>query len=560
MQLVKTLTIRSTIGLWIISWFVVAFGQPAWLPMLSPAASFVGYALFFLTFLYWEDKKTRFLSAFIWFSAVQSIYLSWLTATAYQGLYILAVYAMMVIFFGLQFGALSLVFPKKLNEITFFQVIAISAFWVLIEWSRLFFLCGFALSFSGIALTSYLVTMQLASVCGILGLSFFVMTINLFSLKAFIQERKSNYFITLFFIFFIYTFGGVHLFFHQHQLTKSKNCHAVLVQPGLTPGQKHFLPGKESEYVSPLTQWESIIAFLSQSPQGNLDLIVLPEGVVSYGAYNAIYPKEEVYHILKKYWGRDGALTILKDFPLDYLSNTTWAHAIATHYQCDVVAGFDDIDLADNHLYNAAFYFEPNTQHPSFRYEKKILVPGGEYLPALIPQSLLAKYGSFHFFTPGPGAKVWGKSLKISPSICYEECFGDFIRDGRKLDAELFVNLTNDNWFYGSRLPMQHFYYARLRAVENGVPLLRACNTGISAAIDSLGKIHTDLKEPEGSIESFSGALLVDLPLYRYNTIYTLCGDRLIVSLCISILIAFGMKIMTCLKKGGGVPFFTYFK
>ena len=86
-------------------------------------------------------------------------------------------------------------------------------------------------------------------------------------------------------------------------------------------------------------------------------------------------------------------------------------------------------------------------------------------------------------------------SVKISPSICMEEMYSFIVRGGRLLNADLLLNITNDGWYPNSRLPKQHFDHGRIRAVENGLPLVRACNTGVTGAVDALGREIASLKD-----------------------------------------------------------------
>jgi apolipoprotein N-acyltransferase len=121
------------------------------------------------------------------------------------------------------------------------------------------------------------------------------------------------------------------------------------------------------------------------------------------------------------------------------------------------------------------------------RYDKWHLVPFGEYQPdwLMLPIQLVPGGG----FAPGTGPqtlRVPGVP-PVGPLICYETIFGAEIVDRADRPAWL-VNITNDAWFGNSAGPRQHLAAARLRAVEEGLPLLRAANTGISAAFDARGR------------------------------------------------------------------------
>ncbi len=120
-------------------------------------------------------------------------------------------------------------------------------------------------------------------------------------------------------------------------------------------------------------------------------------------------------------------------------------------------------------------------------YDKWHLVPFGEYQPSWLNVGIqLVPVGGG--FVPGPGPRTLHVPglPPFSPLICYEAIFPAQVADGADPPAWL-VNITNDAWFGNSSGPRQHLQAARMRAVEQGVPLVRAANTGISAVFDPLG-------------------------------------------------------------------------
>ncbi len=122
-------------------------------------------------------------------------------------------------------------------------------------------------------------------------------------------------------------------------------------------------------------------------------------------------------------------------------------------------------------------------------YDKHHLVPYGEYMPAYA-HLLLGEQG----FVPGPGLRTLHlpNLPAIGPLICYEAIFpARVVQPGDR--PAMLVNITNDAWFGESAGPRQHLAAARMRAVEEGLPMLRAANTGISAVIDSHGRILASL-------------------------------------------------------------------
>jgi apolipoprotein N-acyltransferase len=192
------------------------------------------------------------------------------------------------------------------------------------------------------------------------------------------------------------------------------------------------------------------------------------------------------------------------------------------------VIGLDDSDEENGETYNAAFHLLPHKTTIN-RYEKRVLLPLAEYLPFSFLKPLVARYGITDFFTHGKEAKVFEGAYPLNISICYEECFSHLIRQGKLGGAKLFINVTNDAWYPSSRLHLSHFSHGKLRAIENGVPVVRACNTGVTAAVDSLGRTVGQLGTE--NLEVQRGALITELNLYTYPTLYTYLGDYLIVAL-----------------------------
>ena len=121
-------------------------------------------------------------------------------------------------------------------------------------------------------------------------------------------------------------------------------------------------------------------------------------------------------------------------------------------------------------------------------YDKLHLVPFGEYLPF---QDFLERLGLMQL-TKVKGGYIPGTERKpipiprapaFLPLICYEIVFpGEAVPSGER--PAWLVNLTNDGWFGQSSGPYQHLQQARVRAIEEGLPLVRAANTGVSAVID----------------------------------------------------------------------------
>lgn len=129
-------------------------------------------------------------------------------------------------------------------------------------------------------------------------------------------------------------------------------------------------------------------------------------------------------------------------------------------------------------------------------YDKAHLVPFGEYLPfpdffrSLDIASLTARVGGA--FTPGPGLRTLKPAgvPPLAPLICYEALFpAAVVAAGER--PRWIVNITDDSWFGTQTGPYQHLVAARFRAIEEGLPLIRAATTGVSAVIDARGRLIT---------------------------------------------------------------------
>ena len=177
-------------------------------------------------------------------------------------------------------------------------------------------------------------------------------------------------------------------------------------------------------------------------------------------------------------------------------------------------------------------------------YDKAHLVPFGEYLPlqALLESAGLGQLtGVVGGFSEGPGrANVSVPGLPDAGIlICYEIIFpGSVVAPGER--PGYLVNVTNDAWFGDTPGPYQHLDLARLRAIEEGLPVLRAANTGISAVIDPFGRYVAHL--PLGE----RGVVDASIPSAEATTVFSRMGSYLLLTLyviCAVLIIPGGRKL-----------------
>jgi apolipoprotein N-acyltransferase len=177
---------------------------------------------------------------------------------------------------------------------------------------------------------------------------------------------------------------------------------------------------------------------------------------------------------------------------------------------------------SDIGVYNSIYVIGPDGSLDSF-YDKTHLVPFGEYLPfqrfleSLGLQQLTKQRGGFLAADRRRLIAVPGAPLAL-PLICYEVIFPDEVMPKGPRPGWM-INVTNDGWFGISSGPYQHFQQARVRAIEQGLPLARAANTGISAVVDPVGRIIDAL--PLGA----EGVIDAPLPQPIGPPIYARIGD-----------------------------------
>jgi apolipoprotein N-acyltransferase len=172
-------------------------------------------------------------------------------------------------------------------------------------------------------------------------------------------------------------------------------------------------------------------------------------------------------------------------------------------------------------------------------YDKSHLVPFGEYMPlgGILPIRLVT--GGMDFSAgPGPVTLALPGLPAASPLICYEVIF-----PGRVTAAERpgwLVNITNDAWFGHSAGPHQHFASARLRAVEEGLPMVRAAQTGISAVVDARGRVRQSLAL------GATGVLVDMLPSAETETLFARLGRS------VSFFVALSFVLGAVWRRNGG--------
>ncbi|MCW1914237.1 apolipoprotein N-acyltransferase [Luteolibacter sp. GHJ8] len=205
--------------------------------------------------------------------------------------------------------------------------------------------------------------------------------------------------------------------------------------------------------------------------------------------------------------------------------------------------------------WNTMTVMPPDGSLETFR--KHHLVIFGEYIPFVDKLPFLAKIYEQQTGTRFGGgfsvgeslepmkAQVRGQEVQIIPTVCFEDSVGRLVRKFTRDAPQVIVNITNDGWFKESEGAAQHFANARFRAIELRRPLVRASNTGVSAAVSTTGiTLHPQTKKPQelrdANGSTFTrGSLIVDIdiPKHPSRTLYSMIGDWGLIGLSIASLL-----------------------
>lgn len=327
------------------------------------------------------------------------------------------------------------------------------------EWLRGHLFSGFPWNLSGYGWGASLAILQSASLMGAYGLSFLTILLGA-SLSEFFSRRWRLPAAMIVLFAALWGFGA-----HRLGATPMRDVPGVslrLVQPNIPQAEK---------YVRALVprNWRRLMELSIQPPSAHQKVpthIVWPEAATGF----PLARSEEALSQIAQLTARGQSLMTGSD---------------------RIVPGTSSITA-----YNSLYLFGPGGAPPSV-YDKFHLVPFGEYLPFT---GLLNALG-FRQLTVGSGFAAGdhphvldaGIAPLVTPLICYEVIFPHAVVDPAGPRPGWFVNITDDSWFGPWAGPKQHLLIAQVRAIEEGLPIARAANTGISAMIDPLGQVRVQL-------------------------------------------------------------------
>jgi apolipoprotein N-acyltransferase len=542
----------------------IALLSLAFAPVNQFYLAWLGLAPWLLVILSTPSKK----SAFAWgFGSAWVFFLVnmwWLWFVTPPGLFALTLY--LAIFSGLAAVAVRLLFPplppgEGTRARALAAILIIPALWVAFEWLRgnISFLGkqGLPWLFLGQTQSPLLVMCQIADVTSVLGVSFWVVMVNVLVAMLILHRRHIRQLVpatalVVLVLIAIGAYGALRL----AQDTLSPGPTVMVVQSNY----KQSNTGEKGAPTSQIVRFHvattrDALRQVQQQQRGQtVDLVVWSETMMpplNRTARNAARGTrqgelwQQTYEVLAE---------LANEFRTPLLVGGIY---LAEWTERD--EGFVALDRR-----NAAFFIDATGTLGDERYDKVHLVPFGEYIPfkETIPPlyRLFIKLGPNYYeeyaltrgsaFTVFPLERVSGpdgRPVRFVVPICFEDIVPSLVArmlydpQGGGKRADFLVNITNDGWFRANQMP-QHLQAAIFRSIENRVPTARSVNTGISAFVDPLGRVSNIVP---AETEGWSVATL---QLDRRVAPYTRIGDAFPIT-CIAVTaVAVGVAIIRSRK------------
>ena len=404
------------------------------------------------------------LTGFIFFS----LSLSWLKNVAGP------IYLLLSLYLSIYFGIfLYLIFSFDIKKIIFLG----GSIYFFIEVIISNFLTGFPWLLLGLSQYKNLYILKISKFAGIYGISFLIITFNLFLFTLLKKNFSIQNLFFIFFLFFLFLICRI----PEKKIYKT-SLNFLLIQPNMITSK---ISSEENK--------EIIKILLNKNLKGKkVDIVVLPEGVFQDNLFE----------------NRD-LMENLKDFSIQN--------------RCSILLG--TFTGKKPFFYNSAVFINGKKFDI---YNKIKLVPYGEFILGerfeFIKKTFLKIAGYQPHLKKGNKYKVFEyKNVKFSSLICYENIFSEYLSYFLENGADFFIVITNDSWFGNSIGPYQHFYHNILRAVEYGRYFLQAGLTGITGVISPEGKIEKII-DKNGKNLFINGYLYFSLPIFYYETFYSKYG------------------------------------
>jgi apolipoprotein N-acyltransferase len=396
-----------------------------------------------------------------------------------------------------------------------------AAVWVALEMivSRLF--TGFPWNLLGSSQYQMTPLIQIASVTGIYGVSFLIVwfSLSLVSAAVSVVRRPTarsvwmgEMLLPLLAVALCFNLGFRHLRQEARQKesaamsSPARTLKIALVQPSI-PQTLIWDESNDEE------RFHDLVRLSEQALAAPADLLIWPEAAVPklfrYDQETFVFGTNQLTPHLQHHFHYTQDM-------FSAITNLAVSHHVWMIVGADAAAAPPGAtNLAHAAFYNSSFLVSP-TGEITGCYHKRTLVVFGEYIP-------LVRWLPFvKWFTPIEGGYASGEHavpfvlpnlhVKTSTLICFEDIFPQLAPEYVDEDTDFLVNLTNNGWFGEGAAQWQHAAGALFRAVENGLPLVRCSNNGLTCWMDGCGRLREIFRDPEGSIYG-AGSLTIELPL-----------------------------------------------
>ncbi|MBZ0165916.1 MAG: apolipoprotein N-acyltransferase, partial [Candidatus Omnitrophica bacterium] len=433
----------------------------------------IGYCCGFLTFFgtcYWLLHVTE------WFSVI-----------AAAGIIILYLYL------AVYYAVFGWVYCRTEKAAPLLRLFLLPAVWCVLEWLRGVVFSGFDWVSLGQSQFRNLVSIQIADITGVAGVSFLVVMSNVFLNEYRYARRYAR--------FWVYglTFAAVitaHVLYGGLRLREPSPPETWRV--GIAQGNVEQAM-KWREFAWPMIM-ENYRALTEEAARQDPEMIIWPEtsfpGIL--GEDDALFAKVE---------------------------------RLAFQMQTPILLGA--IEKREEEYFNTVLVMRPD-QTVKQQYDKRHLVPFGEFLPGRKWIGPLAEIVPIADFAAGREHTIFTQNPRkpFGVLICFEDTVARVARPLVRRGARVLVNMTNDAWFKDSKAATLHLSASLFRAVENRRSLIRAANTGVSTVVDPYGRILKTITNEQGAALNVQGVMVVDVPLNDRKTFFTKFGN-VFVFLCL---------------------------
>ncbi|MDD1783421.1 apolipoprotein N-acyltransferase [Enterovibrio sp. ZSDZ35] len=393
----------------------------------------------------------------------------------------LSLIALLVMFLSLYPALFAFILQRIKLPLSISYLLFAPSLWLLIDWFRGWFLTGFPWLWPGYSqidgpLASF------APMFGVQGITLALLIIS-GSVAITVITRKASALLPALVVAIVGTLSSQINWVQE----TGKDVDVAMVQ-GNVPQELKWLPSQ---------RWPTLLSYQDMTRQNwDADIVIWPEAAIP---------------------------ALERDLP-DFLHRLD-AAAINNHTAL-ITGVLDQTD--DGQFYNNVITLGENGEngytYPATQsYSKHHLLVFGEFVPFADLLRPLAPLFNLPMSSFSRGSytqpNINAKGYQLAPAICYEIAFNDQVRQSLTPDSDFILTLSNDTWFGRSIGPHQHLEIARMRALENGKPVLRATNTGLTAAIGYKGELIKQIPQFETAV------LRAKVPTTQGQTPYTQFGD-----------------------------------